>query len=106
MSEPTEMEKERRRRIQVCLWAYAYEVEDNPLVDDGTFDKVCREIDVKIDTNKPEIDAWFRKEFDPCTGSWIRSHPDYDGIRLLYHRLQYLRVMVEVHQKNLETTKE
>ena len=40
----SEVERERRRRINVALWAYAYEERDDPIVDDATFDRVSYEI--------------------------------------------------------------
>jgi len=59
---------------------------------DGEFDKLCKEINLSISTGHPVMDAWFRKEFNPSTGSWIHIHPQLDGIRRLYetyyHSLQ------------------
>lgn len=75
------MEKERQRRICVAIWAYAYEYLAANIVDDATFDRVCREIDVSVLTNHPEMDAWFKKEFSPDTGQWIGSHPYKEVIR-------------------------
>ena len=82
------MEREVRRRIQVALWAYAYEVHDVSLVPDAVYDKVCREVDLSVDTPRPDLDAWFRTSFDPSTGSWVHTHPDKDGtLAALYRRL-------------------
>ncbi len=84
----TPVERERRRRIQVAVWAYAYEVHDESLVPDAVYDRVCREVDVSVDTGRPDLDAWFRSEFDPSTGFWVHSHPDRDGaLAALYRRL-------------------
>ena len=84
---PTKIGVERRRRINVALWAYAYEVHDNPLVDDAKFDEVCEEIDLSVSTGNKKMDTWFRRNFDLCTGSWIHKHPDLKGLEILYRRL-------------------
>ena len=42
------VEVERKRRINLALWAYAYEVQDDPLVDDATFDREARLVDPSI----------------------------------------------------------
>lgn len=74
------IEIERARRMRVCIWAYAYEIEDRPLVDDHTFDRECQKIDVRICTGNNEMDAWFKENFDPCTGSWIHAHPNHQWL--------------------------
>ena len=84
---PTKIEVERRRRINVALWAYAYEVHDNPLVDDGKFDETCERINLSVSTGNKKMDTWFRRNFDPCTGSWIHKHPDLKGLEALYQRI-------------------
>lgn len=86
--EPTEIEVERRRRINVVLWAYAYEFHASPFVDDAKFDKTCMEIDLSISTGDKKMDAWFRKNFHPCTGIWVYKHPDLEGLELKYQRLK------------------
>ena len=85
---PTELEKERRRRINVALWAYAYEVENASLVSDATFDTVCGEVDLKIRTNNIKLDNWFKKNFDPCTGQWVYNHPELPKLKHLYNKLK------------------
>jgi hypothetical protein len=30
------------------------------------------------------MDKWFKKEFDSCTGQWIRLHPELEGIKRIY----------------------
>jgi hypothetical protein len=81
----TVVEVERRNRIRVLLWAYAYEILDRPLVDDAKFDEVCAAIDVSVNTGR--YDEWFRAEFNPSTGLWIHHFPDLNGIRDLYRRV-------------------
>lgn len=70
------VEVERRRRINVAAWAYAYEVDNNPIVDDDTFDREARLINPSIDTGHDILDAFFRAEFSPHTGMWVHRHPE------------------------------
>lgn len=82
--QPTLLEEERRRRAQVSLWAYAYEVHSDPIVSDDVFDRVCEQVNLGIATDRPELDLWFRENFDPCTGSWVYNHPDLKRLEELY----------------------
>lgn len=70
-------------RIQVAKAAYAYEIDANPIMDDGEYDKLASEVDVSIDTRRSDLDLWFRKEFSPHTGQWIWNHPDLEKIAAL-----------------------
>ncbi len=78
------IEVERRRRIQLTLWAYAYEIADAPLVIDGRFDTECRQSDLSINTG--HLDDWWRTCFNPSTGMWIHMHPELDKVRKMYDR--------------------
>lgn len=82
-----EIAVERRNRILVSLWAYAYEFEDNPLVSDAVFDKKASEIKPATSTGNAELDAFFRTEFSPTTGMWVRTHPELHKLKKLYNRL-------------------
>lgn len=88
-------EIQKRKRINVALWAYAYEIKDDPMVSDAMFDKVCTEIDLAIATDSIELDAWFFLHFDPCTGQWVHSHPELDKLAALYDRLTSHKVKVQ-----------
>ena len=81
-------EKERRKRINVALWAYAYEIMDEPMVSDFTFDTLCHKIDLSIATNRPDLDEWFCRNFNPDTGQWIHKHPELKRIGELYDKLR------------------
>lgn len=70
--------------MDVLLWAYAYEFQDDSLVSDAVFDQTCLEIDLSIDTDRPDLDEWFRKEFFPDSGMWVRSFPELDRLHLRY----------------------
>lgn len=72
----SEVERERKRRIDVAAWAYAYEVQDDPIVDDATFDRQAALIRPDLATGHPRLDAFFRTEFSPHTGQWIHRHPE------------------------------
>ncbi len=85
----SEIEREVKRRINVSVWAYAYEVENDSLVSDEMFDSECLKITLGIDTGNKKMDRFFRKEFTPDTGLWIHKHPQLERIEELY---------VEYHQ--------
>lgn len=53
---PTDVELERKRRINLAVWAYAYEF----------------------------MDKFFREQFTPYSGSWIHAHPQLERIKELY----------------------
>jgi hypothetical protein len=81
------VELETRARIQIAVAAYAYEMMSNPLIDDATFDAAAKQIDLSIDTSRPDLDRWFREHFSPHTGQWIHNHPELHKIAQLYRRL-------------------
>ena len=83
----SEVEVERRNRIQLSIAAYAYEFQDEPLVSDADFDEAALQIRPEMDTGNPVMDAFFRKEFSASTGMWIRKHPDLPGIAYIHRRL-------------------
>jgi hypothetical protein len=87
----TPKEIETRRRILVSIWAYAYEIASPPrsLVSDFTFDHACRSVaaNLAIDTNRADLDHWFRNAFCPTTGLWIHAHPELDKIKQLFERI-------------------
>lgn len=81
----TPEEIERRRRIFVSVWAYAYEYMNVSLVDDATFDAECLKIDLTIRTGNKKMDNWFRKNFNAFTGMWVRNHPEKAGLERIYN---------------------
>ena len=85
-SNEEEISRETRNRIRLSVFAYAYEFEDNPLVDDGAFDELCGQINLDMSTRRPDLDDYFRREFNPSTGMWIRVHPELDKIKHIYER--------------------
>jgi hypothetical protein len=79
---------QRSKRIRLAVYAYAYEIESDPIVDDATFDALSEEIDLSITTGNPKMDKWYKKEFDSCTGQWIHSHPELAGIKRIYNTVR------------------
>jgi len=69
----------------LSVWAYAYEYLSAPMVSDEQFDAVARLSDPSITTGR--LDAWWRANFDPSTGFWVRSHPEIDLLANLHRRL-------------------
>jgi hypothetical protein len=92
-------EIERQKRICVALWAWAYEKHSDPLVSDAKFDKVCSEIDTKVDTGNKVLDNFFKKKFGPETGQWVHSHPEKAKLEALYQRLNFSRVLHTIQQR-------
>ena len=76
----TPEERERKRRIDIAAWAYAYEIDNDPLVDDATFDRECELVNLSIRTGNKKLDDYFCKHFQPHTGQWIHKHPNKSGI--------------------------
>lgn len=58
---------------------------------DAVFDREALLVDLSVDTGRPDLDAWFRREFDPSTGMWIAKHPELNKVAALYGRLSRSR---------------
>lgn len=82
----TPVELEVRRRIQLSVAAYAYEIEDSPIMSDQLFDWFAGRICKRMGTCHPILDEFFLVHFSPMTGMWIHQHPDLNGIRRIYER--------------------
>jgi len=82
----TRVEHERRNRIRVAVFAYAYEVRDEALIPDAEYDALARSIDPSISTGNPVIDNFFRDHYNPDTGMWIHRHPELWGIEDIYYK--------------------
>jgi hypothetical protein len=81
-----DVETERRNRIRLSIFAYAYEFHSDSLISDGEFDEMCTKINPSIETGHAVMDQFFREKFDPNTGMWIHNHPELAGIAELYNR--------------------
>jgi hypothetical protein len=77
---------ETKRRICVSVWAYAYERMDDSLVPDHVYDAECLQAaeNLHIDTDRPDLDLWFRENFDASTGMWVNTHPELTKLHALY----------------------
>lgn len=82
----TPIEIERRRRIRLSMWAYAYEIAGQSLVTDAQFDAEARLSDLSIETGR--LDGWWAKHFTPSSGMWIHHHPELAGIKRLFEDMR------------------
>ena len=86
-------EIETRRRIRIAVAMYAYEIKSETIMSDHEYDAECFELqkNLHIDTDRPDLDAWFRKTMmleeggRNSTGSDIYNHPEFDKIERLYN---------------------
>jgi len=74
---------ETRKRIKISVAAYAYELLSTPIMSDEEFDALAYSIDLKINTRRPDLDAWFRRNFEPHTGMWIYGHPEKSKLLII-----------------------
>lgn len=84
--EQDNVETERRNRIRLAVFAYAYEFENDPLISDGEYDELSKKININVKTGNDLLDKFFKKEFNEYTGSWIHKHPELDKIKKLYFK--------------------
>ena len=80
------IEQERRNRIRLSVFAYAYEFENHSVITDAEYDALSRRINPSVLTGHAKCDKFFKTQFEPDTGMWIHKHPDLHGIRWLYER--------------------
>jgi len=72
----------------VTLWAYAYEFMGESLVSDAQYDEVSLKIRPQMSTGHEVLDEFFRTQFTPDSGMWIRWHPDLVAVDNAYCRLK------------------
>ena len=70
------MEEEKRRRINICVWAWAYEKYATSLVPDAKWDETALLIHPAQSTDDKILDKFFLEDFVPYTGQWIYRHPE------------------------------
>ena len=80
------IEQERANRIRLSVWAYAYEILDEPVATDAAFDRLARCIHPQLVTGRPLTDWFFANHFAPHSGQWIHKHPELAGIARLHDR--------------------
>ncbi len=76
--------EQRRLRIRASFAAYTYEFKAESVMSDAEFDEICKKIDPSITTGNPVMDNFFKTEFNPDTGMWIRDHPQLDRLEAIY----------------------
>lgn len=86
-------QQEIRNRILVSVWAFAYEMMDDSMVDDAAYDLLALKVDVNMRTSyrgkdNRRLDKFFREQFAPDTGMWVRSHPELKKLKALYERMK------------------
>jgi hypothetical protein len=79
--------EERRRRIQLSMWAYAYEIANEPMVSDEVFDTTAAQSDTSITTG--HLDDWWRENFQPYTGNWVLNHPELSLLEQRFKERDY-----------------
>lgn len=84
MSWGSSVERERRRRVQASVAAYAYELCDVAIMLDTHFDELVQTINPRLTTGHPLIDEFFLTKFSPMTGMWIHEHPELGKIKALF----------------------
>lgn len=77
--------KETQNRIKLLVASYAYEIENKPIMTDAEFDHRCKLIKLNIQTNRPDLDKWFKEYFNPCTGKWIHKYPELSKIKQIFY---------------------
>ena len=83
---PTPREIEVRRRISVCVAAYAYEIANKPIMSDLDWDQLAQRVDRSMGTGHPLLDEFFVTQFSPMTAMWIHNHPELGGIKRIFDR--------------------
>lgn len=79
---------QKQLRIKLLIYAYAYECENDPLVSDAYFDKLCEDVDLEEATDRPDLDKWFKDNFDKSTGMWVRKFPELGRIKQIYYNIR------------------
>ena len=78
--------KEIRNRIKLSVAAYAYEFLGDSIMTDHQYDELSLEINPNEKTGNEKMDNFFKTQFEPCTGMWIRKHPEIKRLDYLYKK--------------------
>ena len=73
------------KQNQTIGCAYAYEFKDS-IMSDHEYDELSRKINPKEKTGNDMMDKFFRTQFQPDTGMWIRTHPEIKKLEYLYKK--------------------
>lgn len=85
---PGTWNEEIRTRIRVSVAAYAYEIENDPIMSDAAFDALCAKVNPMQPTGNLVLDLFFMTQFNAATGMWVRNHPDQPGLKRIYEGLK------------------
>lgn len=83
-----DINEEKKNRMIVAAAAFAYEVEDDPIMSDAEFDALAMKINRDLETGSKDLDKFFREEFCPHTGSWVWKHPHPGGLQRIAHNIR------------------
>ena len=78
--------QEIRNRIRLSVAAYAYEFKGDSIMSDHEYDELSRKINPNEKTGNDVMDKFFKTQFQPDTGMWIRWHPEVKKLDYLYNK--------------------
>ena len=78
--------QEIRNRIKLSVAAYAYEFKGDSIMTDHEYDELSLKINPKEKTGNDMMDKFFRTQFQPDTGMWIRTQPERKKLDYLYKK--------------------
>jgi predicted small secreted protein len=78
--------KEIRNRIKLSVAAYAYEYLGETIMSDHEFDELSLQINPNEETGNKKMDEFFKNQFAPHTGMWIRTHPEVEKLHEIYQK--------------------
>lgn len=78
--------QEIRNRIKLSVAAYAYEFKGDSIMSDHEYDELSRKINPNEKTGNDMMDEFFKTQFQPDTGMWIRWHPEIKKLDYLYNK--------------------
>lgn len=78
--------QEIKNRIKLSVAAYAYEFLGESIMTDHQYDELSLKINPNEKTGNEKMDNFFKTQFEPCTGMWIRNHPEIKRLDYLYKK--------------------
>ncbi len=84
---PVRPADQKKIRVQLAVWAFAYEVYSHSFVTDSQYDKQSLLVDLSIATDREDLDSWFKDNYSPYTGQWVLEHPEKDRLNTIVQGL-------------------
>ena len=78
--------QEIRNRIKLSVAAYAYEFVGDSIMSDHEYDELSRKINRNEESGNDMMDKFFKTQFQPDTGMWVRWHPEVKKLDYLYKK--------------------